>query len=674
VKKAFKFRVGQGFFRSALIGVALLAAPALLAEEDNGVQQLRQMSLEELMNIEVTSVSKKEQRLNATSAAIAVLTSEDLRRSGVTHFEDALRLIPGLVVAQMGSQNWAISVRGFNDMFANKLLVMIDGRSIYTPLFSGVFWDMQNPVLEDIDRIEVIRGPGASVWGANAVNGVINIISKSAKDTQGGMVSVAGGNMDPFIGSFRYGMELSDSAWLRISAKYNLQNETTLTNGQGAGDDAQSGQVGFRTDWESSDTVDWTLQGDVFLGEFNQIQYSPTNQPPYVANVPNRTKPVGANILGRWTKQLDADSQVSFQSYFDYTRRSNYYFEENLYTWDADLNYRVIVADRHDISVGVDGRVSTDDITAAQQLLSFSKDSETHYLASVYAQDDWSILPDELILTFGSKLQYNNYTGFEPQPTIRLAWTPNEHHTLWGAVSRATRTPSRAERSARILDSVMPPGVVHPILPGYVTYLGNGDFGSEELTAYELGYRIQPNARLSFDLALFFQDYDNLRGFETGPPYPDPDPPGIVVPIYATNDAGGYTYGAELAARWQATDWWQWRLSYTFLEMELEGSSSADVSGKSPQNQFSVQSLVNLPFDVEFDSTVRYVGELPGINVPSYLTLDLRLGWRPVDNLEFSISGRNLIDSPHQEFAPSLLPFQAGLVQRSVVAGIRWDF
>ncbi len=636
------------------------------------MHQLRQLSLEELMAIDVTSVSKKEQKLNQASAAIAVITGEDLRRSGVTRFEDALRLVPGMEVAQLGSQNWAVSVRGFNDMFANKLLVMIDGRSVYTPLFSGVFWDMQNPVLEDIDRIEVIRGPGASVWGANAVNGVINIISKSSKDTQGGMVSLTGGTMEQFVGTLRYGTELSDAAWLRISAQYRLLDETVLLDGQGAGDQAQSGQLGFRTDWESSDTVTWTLQGDVALGDFDQAHLSPTNQPPYAILVPDSSQPAGANMLGRWTKQLDADSQIRFQSYFDYARRDAYYFRENRYTWDADLNYRRVLAEHHDLSVGIDGRIIADDITATTPLLSFSQNQETHYLASFYLQDDWSVLPEELVLTFGSKFQYNDYTGMEIQPTLRAAWTPNETHTLWAAISRATRTPSRAERSARILDSVIPPGAVDPILPGYVTYVGNADFGSEELTAYELGYRVQPNTQLSFDLALFFQDYDGLRGFDNAPPYPEPT--AVIIPLNAANNTRGHTYGAELAARWQATDWWQWRLSYTFLEMELEGSSSFDVSGKSPQNQFSVQSLINLPFDMEFDGAVRYVGELPSVNVSSYLTLDLRLGWHPTENLEFSIAGRNLIDSPHPEFAPSLLPFQAGLVERSIVAGVKWDF
>lgn len=647
-----------------------------LGAEETSVTQLGQLSLQELLDIEVTSVAKKEQRLSDTAAAITVITQDDLRRSGATKFQDALRLVPGMEVGRVSGKDWAITARGFNDVFANKLLVMVNGRTIYTPLFSGVFWDIQNFLFEDLDRIEVIRGPGASVWGANAVNGVINIITKDARETVGGVVNLGGGTADNFIGEVRQGWQVGPNSWLRIYGKFEQRGEGLTETGLNADDDYEFGLGGMRYDWHPNDSGQLTLEAEGFGGVFNGTQVAPSLTAPYREVFHDEVVPRGGHLLGRWRSKLEDESELTLQAFYDYTSRTSLDFDEFRHTFDFDAGYRRHLGERHDLNVGLNYRVAHADVPAKPANLTFAAEQETYQLVSAYAQDDWLLVPETLVLTAGTKFEVNSYTGLEVQPTVRLLWTPTTNHSVWASVSRAVRTPSRAEDSGRILAVVAPPGTVHPTLPAATTLFSSSDFLAEELLAYEVGYRFQPTPALAFDLSLFVHDYDHLRGLAVGTPYPElaASPPRLVVPVQAVNDTYGRTYGSELSARWQAADWWQWRLAYTVQEMDIEGSQ-AWTAGYSPRHRLALHSLLNLPHQIEADAVLRWVDELPGPGVPGYVTADLRLAWRPRPNLELALIGRDLLDR-HVEFPANSYFNTIGRVatERSFFGRIKWEF
>lgn len=651
----------------------VLLAGALQAAE---VDQLRQLSLRELMEVQVvTSAAKKEQKLTDTSAAITVITQDDLRRSGVTKFQDALRLVPGVEVGRVTGKDWAITARGFNDTFANKLLVMVNGRSVYTPLFSGVFWDTQNFLFEDLDRIEVIRGPGASVWGANAVNGVINIITKDARDTVGGVVNVGGGNLDNFIGELRQGWQVGSASWLRAYGKFEQRGEGITEMGLSAEDDYQFGLGGLRYDWHPTESGHLTLEAEGFGGTFGGTQVAPQVAPPYFKVFAEEVDTEGGHLLGRWTSAIDDASEFTLQAYYDYTGRTSTDLDEFRHTADFDAGYRVQLGERHDLNVGLNYRLTHAQLPPKTENLIFAARNEAYQLISAYAQDDWKLIPETLTLTAGSKFEHNSYTGLEIQPTARLLWSPDPAHSVWGSVSRAVRTPSRVEDSGRLVADVRPPTAATGGLPAVVTLQGSQDFVAEELLAYELGYRFQPIPALAFDLSLFAHDYDRIRGLVLGNPYPVlGGTPRLVVPYWARNDTRGVAYGTELAARWQAADWWQWRLAYTWQEIDLQGSLPAP-AGSSPRHRVSVHSLLSLPHNIEIDTILRAVGELPGPGVPAYVTADLRVSWRPRPNLELSLIGRDLFDG-HVEF-PANDYFQSNgrvVTERTVFGRLRWEF
>jgi iron complex outermembrane receptor protein len=594
-----------------------------LRADEPSVSQLRQLSLKELLDIQVTSVARKEQRLNDTAAAITVITQEDFQRSGVVQFQDALRLVPGLEVARAGSVGWAITARGFNDLFANKLLVMVNGRSIYTPLFSGVFWDAQHLLAEDLDRIEVIRGPGASVWGANAVNGVINIITKDARDTVGGVLNVGGGNLDTFVGEFRQGWQVSDHAWLRLYGKYEDRAEGGTTTGASLEDSYQMGLGGLRYDWHPSEIGQLTLEAEGYGGAVSGIQALPQIAPPYFSAVPDHADISGAHLLSRWRTQFADESELTLQGYYDFTSRESLDFLENRQTIDLDAGYRTQLGDAHDLNVGLNYRWTQPTLPPKAITPIFPPGRNSYQLVSAYAQDDWRLIPDHLTLTAGSKFEHNSYTGLEIQPTLRLLWAPDKIQSLWASVSRAIRTPSLVEDRGRIISGVQPPGVVHPVLPAAITLQGSSAFASETVVAYELGYRVQPIQTLSFDLSLFFNEYDQLRGIQQGAPYvaPAAAPTHLVVPFTAVNDTFGNSYGTELSARWQATDWWQLRLAYTFQKLNLHGSM-AQSEGFSPHHRLSLHALFDLPHDIQLNAILRAVDALTGAGVPAYCTGD----------------------------------------------------
>lgn len=620
----------------------LLAASPVFAAQVQPAE-LRKMSIEELMEVDVTSVSRRSERVSGAAAAVTVITGEDIRRSGVTSLPEALRLVDALHVARFNSGTWAISARGFNIGTANKLLVLIDGRSVYTPLFSGVFWDVQDLLLEDIDRIEVIRGPGAALWGANAVNGVINIITKSARATQGGLAKLGAGNEDRFA-AFRYGGALGEHSAYRAYAKYRSIDALAFAAGGSAEDPLRTLQGGFRVDGDRGERDAYTLQGDVYRGASGLFQHEDTRMN-------------GGNLLGRWSRRYSASSRLDLRAYWDRTfRRVPGQFEEHRDTWDLDFQHALAIASRHEVVWGLGYRVSSDE-TENTPVIAWDPAQRTQTLFSAFAQDEIALVADRLRLTVGAKFEVPEYTGLEVQPSIRLAWTPNEHRTLWGAVSRAVRSPTRIDEDSRFLF-------------GPVVFVqGSRDFESEEVIAYEAGYRILPRSDMSLDLATFYNVYDHLRSQE-------PPAGGAPFPITLANKLNATTYGAEAQLNVQAAPWWRIYGAYTYFHKRLTldpGSRdrTGGVSeGDDPEHRFAIRSYVDLPRGVELDAWLRYVDSLPNPFIPSYTELDLRLGWRPSDRLELSIVGQNLLHERHAEFFTA----RPEEVQRSIYGRTVWRF
>lgn len=624
---------------------------ALLKLAENDVGKLAQVKVvAPSLQMEVTTVSRQKSTVGRSPAAVYVISNEMIRRSGVTSIPEALRLAPGVQVARLDANKWSISIRGFNGRFANKLLVQIDGRTVYTPLFAGVFWDVQDVLLEDVERIEIIRGPGATIWGANAVNGVINVITKKAADTQGVYAMGGSGTEERGFAAVRYGGKLSDEATYRIYGKMFDRDAAFVPNGV-AHDDWRKAQSGMRIDWNPTfnDTV--TLQGDFYNGYSGQrnIFAAPSSPPFFVETVDNDFHNVGGNVLGRWTHELGEESDWSLQCYYDHTGRSlaGTTFSEDRDTFDVDFQYRVPMGADHRLIMGAGYRLSADSINSTSAI-SFSPADRSINLFSYFIQDEITLVDDLLFLTAGSKFQHNDFTGFELQPTARLLWTPTERHSIWGAVSHAVRTPSRAEDDARI---TLLPQSLPPLPPPTFTIInGNRAFESEELTAFEIGYREQPTEVFSWDLAVFLHEYRNLTGTQPGMPYGGPGFPAMgpsFLPASIINSGNGFTYGFELAANLAVTPKWDISGAYSLLRMDLDNDTS---EGASPRNQIYTMSSWDLSKNVELDLITRYVDQLSGFPVNSYLTADVRLAWQMTKSTELSLVGRQLMDASHPEF------------------------
>ncbi|MBC7839186.1 MAG: TonB-dependent receptor [Nitrospiraceae bacterium] len=637
-----------------LTAAPLAAAESAPAKLDAG--GLMELSIEDLMSIEVTSLSKKPQKLSDAAAAIFVITQDDIRRSGITSIPEALRLAPGIQVAKLNQGRWAISSRGFNSRFANKLLVMIDGRTVYSPTTNGVFWELQDVVLEDIDRIEVIRGPGGSLWGANAVNGVINILTKKARDTQGFMASGLVGTQESG-GTLRYGGKIGQDLQYRVYGKY--RNFDTAFHPLGAHDDWQGGQGGFRMDWDASTRDSFTLSGDYFKGEAGQQFQIPTRTPPRFSRTEDANTTQEHNNLNlRWKRQLGQGSDLALQFYWDRTNFNDITFKDRVNTYDLDFQHRFPLIPGQEIVWGLGYRLmamEANNSTTTTILTSPKKDLS---LYTVFLQDEIQLIKERLALTVGAKILHNEYTGFEYQPSARLHWTVTPTQSAWLAVSRAVKTPGRfeSETSVNIFGT---PG-------GFGQLVSNPQLRSERVVAYEIGYRIQPIDRFSLDLATFYNTYTRLLGTQSVGR-------GNVMFV---NNMSGDTYGLEAAIDWRMLDWWRFRSSYSYLQMILDSPFGTTTAGtttaSNPQNQFSIRSITNVTKNVEFDAWLRYVGPLAAQNVPGYTTMDLRLGWSPSPNLELALVGQNLLDKMHPEFFSREVQSQLTEVQRSIYGKVTW--
>jgi iron complex outermembrane receptor protein len=641
---------------------------AVMQAQDHSHDLIRQ-NIEDLMNVEVTTASKKEQKLSETAAAIYVITQEDIRRSGATSIAEALRMVPGVNVARLNSSQWAISARGFNGRFSDKLLVLMDGRSVYSPRFSGVYWDVQDTMLEDIERIEVIRGPGATLWGANAVNGVINIITRHTKDTQGTLVSSGGGSDERGFGAARLGGKLGDKAHYRVYGKYFDRGQSADRLNGDAGDGWSALRGGFRVDSAPSSRDTLTLQGDTYHQEQSTVSPVTILTPPYVEQTHDRTRLGGGNVLGRWNRAFSNGSETTLQMYWDRTGRETDIFNERTDTLDLDFDHHTPLGGRQDVVWGLGYRwiglharggfpVSFNPVVRADQLF------------SAFVQDEIGLVPDRFKLTVGSKLERNDYTGVEWQPSLRLLWTPDTRHSLWAAASRAVHTPSPGNTDLRVNASAFrgADGTVN-----VVAILGNPDFRSEKVFAYELGYRIQEGHKLSLDLASFYNHYDDLRATHAGVPFFEstPLPAHRVIPSQFDNQGKGNAYGLEAVANWNATSYWKWSGGYTWLRLRL---TPVGGSFDSPAHQWQARSSLNLPRRLEFDTALYYNDAVQQGRIPSYLRLDARLGWRPSPPVDLSVVLQNLLDDRHPEFNTTQGGVTTTQIRRGVYAKLTWQF
>ena len=618
-----------------------------------------EMDLRQLGDIEITSAARKPQKTSLTASSVFVLNQEDIKRSGVTTIADALRLVPGVQVAKMDSNKWAISIRGFNNIISNKLLILMDGRSVYSPFFGGAYWDTIDYILEDIEQIEVVRGPGGTLWGSNAVNGVINIITKNAKDSEGLLVSALVGNEERGKLSIRYGGEINPETQYRVYAKGFEKDEA-----ENGADDWRMGRVGFKINSEPSRSDKLTLQSDVYAGEEGEKFISLLNAPPF-GTFASKADVFGANVLFRWQKYLDNDSDFSFQTYYDRTERVHFYVTDKRDTVDLDFQHRFQTFFQQEIIWGLGYRYISDKTVAGTTVSLFPSDRSDR-IYSGFIQDEISLIDEKLILTVGTKLEHNSYVGFGYQPSARLLWKFFDKHSLWGSVSRAIRSPSRTEQNITLRTALATSTTE-------VNFLGNPALKEEELLAYEFGYRFL-DPEYSFDVSFYYNDYDQLRSLEIGALIPGTP---NVVPFTLDNELQGEAYGFDVAAAWQINHDWRLHGSYSFTQLQFHPSTASNDQVEeasedvTPHHQFTVRSLWQVSDNWQFDSTLRYVdlikaSSVPNVNaVKSYITIDLRIAWQAHESVELSLIGQNLLGK-HREFRGSAVNTQATDIEPSL--------
>jgi iron complex outermembrane receptor protein len=658
-----------------LLGLALLAAPA-----QEGAPDLTTLKIEDLMNLDVTSASKKEQKISRVPAAIFVITQEDIRRSGAIDIPDVLRMVPGLEVAQINASTWAISARGFNGEYSNKLLVLIDGRTVYTPLFSGVYWDAQDVPLDSIERIEVIRGPGATVWGANAVNGVINIITQSARETQSGVATAEGGTLIHGAGRVRYGGRIGARGYYRAFAD-GFEIGHFLTPGhQNAEDDWYRFHGGFRLDEEISAKDSLTMEGEGIRGNAGEIVPAIISvQPPVNGNLDLRDRFSGWNVLGRWKRALSPGSETTLQVYFDRSTRGDTTYGTGLNTFDIDFQHHGLWGPRQDFVWGLGYRLNSDEI-AHDFRFSATPTALNFQIFSAFVQDEIAIRPDHLYTSIGTKLEHDYFNGFNMQPTARITWTPEDRDMLWAAVSGAQRTPSRGETGVRENETVAPGPANLPLL---VSVFGNPAQKNEHLIATEAGLRKAFAERLSLDSAVFFNHYQDLRSGEPGAPRLETDRPPVylLVPFNIANLLRGETHGIEIFANVKLAPRWTLSPGYTFLTMHLHpDASSLDTTtapvteGGIPNQQAQLRSNVNLPGRWQWTTSAYFVGRLIYPKVPSYTRLDSNLSWQASERFSLGLVGQNLLQNFHREYSGGDSTVNASEIRRSAYARVTWRF
>lgn len=647
-----------------------LSAQEELADIRTIQQQLIKLDIAELLEIEVTSVAKKTQTLAESAAAIFVITQEDIRRSAATTLPEVLRTVPGLQVARINSHAWAISARGFNSYFSSYLLVLLDGRSVYSRNFSGAFWDVLDTPLEDIERIEIIRGPGGTLWGANAINGVINIITKNAAATQGNLAVATLGTQEQTL-TLRHGGKLHEPTQsdFRLHAKIS-QHEAFANIPQE--ESWHAGQIGFRIDAHPKPSDNWTFQGKFYQNHENDMNYQTLQ--------PSQVDIQGGHLLSRWERKFSQNANLMVQMYYDSTRRDYSTLHLRDHVFDFELQHRLTPSMHQEFLWGLGLRHYNNEIPDSSTLKANPSQLREN-LFSAFAQHDIDLSPNQLTLTLGTKLEHNNYTHLEIQPNARLLWRPNPQRSFWAALSRAVRIPSRAEHDI-LVQATVPPAR-NPLYPMPLAFqaIGNSNLDSSSVLAYEIGFRTQLNPGLSLDIAAYFNQYQNLIILTQKPQFIR-DPQQLIVVNDWSNEMKGETFGFELALDWFQNEKWRLQAAYTYLQMQLHlnediPSSNEDNENQNPHHQFSLHTSTNWLNHWELDFWLRYVDDLPSEEmnyVDSYITLDARLAWKLSKHLELSLIGKNLLDKQYAEFGPEDFNPLAGEVQRNVYGQLRWQF
>ena len=661
-----------------LAGLPLTAAPStkIPGAAASAAVGLKGLSLEELSQIDVISPAKEPQQAMQVPMAIYVITGDDIQRSGATTIPEALRLAPGVEVARIDGNKWSIGIRGFGSRLSRSVLVLIDGRTVYTTFFAGTYWEVQDTVLEDIDRIEVIRGPGGTIWGPNAVNGVINIITKAAKDTHGVLVSTTTGNEQQGVGIFRYGGGNGRTLDYRVYAKGFTRGPQRHSDNRNF-DDWRGAQTGFRLDWTPTrrDTV--TIQGDLYRQEDGELVTATSYTQPYTRDIDANAHLSGGNLLARWKRELNGGDNIQVQTYYDRTDRHEPNFAETRDTFDIDLLHHIHIPKGQQLVWGLGARFSLGDAPAVVSGLTFTPQQRTDYLLTGFIQDEIPLWNRRFSLTLGSKILRTNFDELQLEPSGRLAWTPDEKQTLWASYTHAVRTPSRAEEDFN--------------LSGYITTLSNGtpyfarfnankNFASEQLNGYELGYRRLIAKNLYIDVAAFFNHYHDLFSEDiTGSPSLEstPAPAHFLLPAQFRNDLLGATTGGEIAPEWRPTSNWRLRGSYSYLHIDLkktpgtlEIGSAPGIEGASPRHEGTLTSSYDFGRKFSLDLTYRYVSALLAQPIPDYSTADARLSWRVYPAFEVSLNGRNLLQPRHFEFQGDPGPLVG--IRRSAYVKLTW--
>jgi iron complex outermembrane receptor protein len=662
------------------IAFALLLSLSLSAQpQSSPPHALADASLEDLMNVEVTSVSRKQQKLSRAAAAVYVINQEDIRRSGATNIPDILRMAPGMDVAQIDANTWAVSIRGFNNRYANKVLVLIDGRTVYTPTTSGVYWDQLDVPLDDIDRIEITRGPGGTVWGSNAVNGVINIITKGSEATQGAILSAGGGSQGVGRGLAQYGGRMGQAGTYRLFGNYSNSSSLTASDGRSAAADGwHMLHGGFRSDWKLSRGDSMTVQGDFLqTGEGQTIDVVFSNQLPLQRTFNDAISVDSGDVMARWAHTQANGSETSLQVYFDRYNRHDEGVHEALNTLDIDFQNHMTLGHRHDIVWGAGYRVTADNHSDGYGK-TYTPLSRTNNLFSTFIQDEIA-LSRSLWLTLGSKFEHNAYTGFEYEPSAKLLWQPTQHQSVWVSAAGAVVQTSREQANLRVDAFTFPtPGGGF----GVGEVIGNPHSETQQLHDFEAGYRLQLNRQLSWDLATFSSYYRGLANATPGAPFftLDPGPPHVVLPLLFEFVTRAHTYGAEAFATWTVNSRWRIRPSLSAIHLATSNTNGAtDVSegaDNTPQLQAQIRSSIDLTRHLDWDVAVWHVGRLRDGGdgpVPSYNRVDTRLAWRLGESAELSVVGQNLLKPLHAELH-NVFEVRRTLVERSVFAKLTWRF
>ncbi|MBN2102667.1 TonB-dependent receptor [bacterium] len=631
------------------------------AQEKKEELDLTKLSLEELMSLEVTTASKKPQKLTDASASVFVLSGEEISRSGSRMIAEALRFCPGMEVSAIDANKWAISARGFGDRFANKLLVLMDGRSVYNSTFSGVYWDVQDFILEDIERIEIIRGPGASLWGANAVNGVINILTKSASETQGGLISGGIGNMDREIYG-RYGFQFQSRWFGRSYIKHHShENRLTISGDQG-GDGWHTLQWGMRIDGRPGYRNEMTVQSDIYQGNRGRsINFMNLNTfEIYPKNLKGSL--LGGNLLIRWQHTFSKQSEFILHSYIDYSDREAEELKQRYITGDINIQHRFMVRENHELIYGGEYRFTTDHLRGTP-FTGMDPEKKQLGMISGFFQDEISLFDRRIFLTAGSKMEYNSVTGLEIQPTLRGLWHGTTKYRLWAAISRAVRTPSRAERDANILAAYSPPGnlAIQDDYPMFGRVVGQSGFDSETMIAYEMGYRFQPEANLYLDFSVYYNQYDRLRIGGKGETrlMGTPEDPYIEQLLVMQNGMACESMGLEALVDWNVKTFFRIRLIYSYLDMYfsydqdyiIDGQVLADYTDeKSPDHQMGIWCSWNPASSVKLDVLGHYQSENQNIADPLNIHMNARLAWQYTPMISIALTGQNLWEAGKTEF------------------------